>query len=96
MIKTILKAGLLPSLALLAACTPDTPPPAAAAPPPHEAFRGVCQQRLPNAAPFGLEKCMYEELDRSRGTTPASTTAAPAAAPAATPAAATPASRRRN
>jgi len=87
-IKTILKASLLPSLALLAACA--TPPAAtpAVAPPPEEAFRPVCEQRFPGATPFAVSKCMYEELDKSRGVTPASATPAPAAEPArSTPAA---------
>ncbi|WP_338665542.1 hypothetical protein VQH23_10260 [Pararoseomonas sp. SCSIO 73927] len=83
MTKTILKAALLPSLALMAACTTPPPPAPTVAPPPEEAFRPACQQRLPSATEFGLKKCMLEELDRSRGVTPAS---APAAPPAAEPA----------
>ncbi|MBB5695216.1 hypothetical protein [Muricoccus pecuniae] len=85
MTKTILKAALLPSLALMAACT-AAPPQPTVAPPPEEAFRPVCRERLPNATDFGMMKCMYEELDKSRGVTPASVTA-----PAAEPAPATPA-----
>ena len=84
MTKTILKAALLPSLALLAACATPPPPVPTVAPPPEEAFRPACQQRLPSATEFGLKKCMLEELDRSRGVTPASAnTPAPAAEPAA-------------
>jgi len=92
--KTILKAALIPSLALLAACT--TPPAATpvVSPLPEEAFRPVCQQRLANATEFGLKKCMYEELDRSRGVTPASA-ATPAAEPAPAPAPARSTTRRR-
>ncbi|WP_458094862.1 hypothetical protein [Roseomonas sp. WA12] len=77
MTKTILKAVLLPSLALMAACT--TPPAAAPAvsPLPEEAFRPACEQRFPGATPFAISKCMYEELDKSRGVTPASATPAP-------------------
>ncbi len=92
MTKTILKAALLTSLATLAACA--TPPAAtpAVAPPPEEAFRPTCQQRLPNASEFGLKKCMLEELDRSRGVTPASVSPTPEPAPA--PAA--PSNARRN
>ncbi|TPG53515.1 hypothetical protein EAH89_16210 [Roseomonas nepalensis] len=83
MIKTILKASLLPSLALLAACaTPPAPTPAVA-PPPEEAFRPACEQRFPGATPFAVNKCMFEELDKSRGVTPASATPPePAPAPA--------------
>ena len=92
MTKTILKAALLPSLALMAACTAQPPAPPGPPPPPEEAFREVCQQRLANASEFGLKKCMFEELDKSRGVTPAS--AAPASAPAPTPAPA-PTTRRR-
>ena len=84
MIKTILKGGLLPSLALLAACaTPPAITPAVA-PPPEEAFRPVCEQRFPGATPFAVSKCMYEELDKSRGVTPANAT--PAAEPTPAPA----------
>jgi hypothetical protein len=88
--KKIFTVALLPSLALLAACT-ATPPPAVA-PPPEEAFRGVCEQRFPSppATPFAVSKCMFEELDRSRGVTPASATPAPEPAPAPS----TPARRR--
>jgi hypothetical protein len=90
-IKTILKAALLPSLAVLAACT-TTPPAPTVAPLPEEAFRPACEQRFPGATPFAISKCMYEELDKSRGITPASATAAPEPAPAPAPA---PARRRR-
>ncbi|SHJ86485.1 DNA polymerase-3 subunit gamma/tau [Roseomonas rosea] len=94
MTKTILKAALLPSLALMAACTAAPPPPPAVAPPPEEAFRPVCQQRFANATEFGLKKCMFEELDRSRGATPASAAPAPEPAPAPAPSRSAPASRR--
>ncbi len=94
MTKTILKAALLPSLALMAACTAAPPPAPTVAPPPEEAFRATCQQRFANATEFGLKKCMYEELDRSRGATPASTTAAPEPAPAPAPSRSAPANRR--
>ncbi|WP_426954803.1 hypothetical protein [Muricoccus radiodurans] len=77
--KTFLTAAL-PALALLSACASEPPPPPRAVGP-EEAFRGVCEQRFPNAAPFGVSRCMYEELDRSRGVQPAST-AEPEAAPA--------------
>ena len=86
MIKTILKASLLPTLALLAACaTPPAPTPAVA-PPPEEAFRPACEQRFPGATPFAVSKCMYEELDKSRGVTPASATPAPEPAASTPPA----------
>ncbi|MBP0494201.1 hypothetical protein [Roseomonas indoligenes] len=86
MTKTILKAVLLPSLALMAACTTPPPPAPTVAPPPEEAFRPACQQRLPAATEFGLKKCMLEELDKSRGVTPASAAATPPAAEPAAPA----------
>lgn len=86
MINTILKASLLPALALLAACATPPAPVASVAPQPEEAFRPVCEQRFPGATPFAVSKCMYEELDKSRGVTPASATAAPAPAPATAPA----------
>jgi len=90
--KTILKAALLPSLALLAACS-ATPPAPTVAPPPEEAFRPACQQRFPQGTPFAISKCMYEELDKSRGITP--TSAAPAPEPAPAPARSAPARRGR-
>ncbi|HEY8611936.1 MAG TPA: hypothetical protein VIL69_11665 [Roseomonas sp.] len=95
MTKTILKAALLPSLALMAACTTAAPPPPAVAPPPEEAFRPACEQRFPGATPFAVSKCMYEELDKSRGVTPASATPAPEPEPArSAPARSAPAARR--
>jgi hypothetical protein len=91
--KTILKALLLPSLALMAACsTPPAPTPVVAQLP-EEAFRPACEQRFPGATPFAISKCMYEELDKSRGVTPASATPAPE--PAAPPRAARSTTRRR-
>ncbi|MFH5923411.1 hypothetical protein [Roseomonas xinghualingensis] len=85
MTKTILKAALLPSLAMLAACsaTPSSP---TVAPLPEEAFRPVCQERFPQGTPFAINKCMYDELDKSRGITPASAATAPAPEPAPAPA----------
>ncbi|WP_376099547.1 hypothetical protein ACE7GA_11650 [Roseomonas sp. CCTCC AB2023176] len=74
----------LPLLALLAACAAEPPAPVAAQRP-EEAFRAQCRQQLPNASDFGMEKCMADAYDRSRGLTPASATPAPAAATAATP-----------
>lgn len=71
----------LPIIALLAACAGDPPAPAVA-PRPEEAFRAGCQQRLPNASTFGIEKCMADDYDRSRGVTPASATPNPPPAPA--------------
>ncbi|WP_424136010.1 hypothetical protein [Roseomonas chloroacetimidivorans] len=94
MTKTILKAALLPSLALMAACTTTPAPTPAVAPPPEEAFRPACTQRLPNATEFGLKKCMLEELDKSRGVTPANVAPAPEPAPTPAPARTAPARRR--
>ena len=85
----------LPALALLAACAGDPPAPAAA-PRPEEAFRAQCQRELPNASTFGMEKCMADAYDRSRGVTPASATpTAPAATPAPATSTRTPARRAR-
>ena len=87
------RIAALSVLALLAACS--DPPAPVTAQRPEEAFRAQCRQQLPNAADFGIEKCMNDAYDRSRGVTPASDTpaATPAAASSSTPSRSTSSSR---